>query len=59
MRIRSIAHEAREEITRRLFVPKRPSDMCEAQRVDFFAACEGKITGRQYFAKWGSRNLTL
>jgi hypothetical protein len=33
--------------------------MCEAQRVDFIAACDGKITWRQYFAKWGHRGLAL
>jgi hypothetical protein len=27
--------------------------MCEAQRIDFKAACEGRITWRQYFEKWG------
>ena len=37
-------------------MPQRPSDlsgMCEAQRIDFKAACEGKITWQQYFMKWG------
>ena len=33
--------------------------MCAAQRVDFVAACEGKITWRQYYAKWGNNALTL
>lgn len=33
--------------------------MCEEQRADFVAACDGKITWRQYFAKWGNRGLTL
>jgi len=33
--------------------------MCEAQRIDFEAACEGKITWRQYFAKWGENSLSL
>ena len=27
--------------------------MCEAQRIDFKAAREGRITWRQYFEKWG------
>jgi hypothetical protein len=27
--------------------------MSEAQRIDFIAACEGKITWGQYFEKWG------
>jgi hypothetical protein len=30
--------------------------MCEAQRIDFEAACDGKITWQQYFAKWGGGN---
>jgi hypothetical protein len=30
------------------------SAMSEAQRIDFKAACDGKITWRQYYAKWGS-----
>jgi hypothetical protein len=25
------------------------------QQADFLAACEGKITWRQYFAKWENR----
>lgn len=29
------------------------SGMSEAQRIDFIAACEGKITWRQYFERWG------
>ena len=29
------------------------SGMCEAQRIDFIAACDGKITWGQYFEKWG------
>jgi hypothetical protein len=29
------------------------SAMSEAQRLDYEAACAGKITWRQYFAKWG------
>jgi hypothetical protein len=29
------------------------SGMCEAQRIDFVAACEGRITWRQYFDRWG------
>lgn len=33
--------------------------MCEAQRADFAAACEGKITWQQYFAKWGPACLKL
>ncbi|MDE1902116.1 MAG: relaxase/mobilization nuclease domain-containing protein [Alphaproteobacteria bacterium] len=30
--------------------------MSEAQRIDFIAACDGKITWRQYFEKWGDGN---
>jgi hypothetical protein len=34
--------------------PGRPSSgMCEAQRIDLAAAQAGKITWRQYFARWG------
>ncbi len=33
--------------------------MSNEQRVDFVAACEGKITWRRYFAKWGNRELAL
>ena len=34
--------------------PRRPiGGMCEAQRVDYLAACAGKITWRRYFTKWG------
>jgi len=51
--------EASKEIVHRLFVPVRPSGMCEAQRVDYLAANDGKITWRQYFAKWGGNRLTL
>ena len=32
------------------------SGMCEAQRIDLQAALEGKITWRQYFAKWGAQS---
>lgn len=31
----------------------RPPSMSEAQWLDFLAACEGKISWRQYFQKWG------
>jgi len=51
--------EAREEIVQPLLAPRRPSHMCEEQRADFIAACEGKITWRQYFAKWGNHGLAL
>ena len=30
------------------------SGMGEEQRLDYLAACEGKITWRQYFQKWGN-----
>jgi hypothetical protein len=51
---------ARDEVCRRCGAsPIRPSAMCDAQRVDFIAACEGKITWRQYFAKWGEYGPTL
>ena len=36
------------------------SGMCEVQRIDFLAACDGKITWRQYFEKWGDgRGMTM
>ena len=31
--------------------------MPEEQRVDYIAACDGKITWKQYFLKWGSLSL--
>ena len=51
--------EAANEIVQRLSVPARPTGMCEAQRVDYLAACDGKITWKQYFAKWARDGLTL
>jgi hypothetical protein len=51
--------EAAKEIVQRLFTPTRATGMCEAQRADYLAACDGKITWRQYFAKWGGDRLTL
>ena len=35
------------------------SGMCEAQRIDFKAACEGKITWVEYHRKWGNPNALL
>lgn len=32
--------------------------MCEAQRIDYMAACRGQMTWREYFRKWGDK-LTL
>jgi len=34
------------------------SGMCEAQRINFKAACEGRITWGQYFEKWGKEGNT-
>jgi hypothetical protein len=51
--------EAVKEIVQRLPIPSRPTGMCEAQRAEYLAACDGKITWRQYFAKWGADRLTL
>jgi len=51
--------DASREITLPPLRPQRPMGMCAAQRVDFVAACEGKITWRQYYAKWGNNALTL
>jgi hypothetical protein len=31
--------------------------MSEEQRTDYIAACDGKITWRQYFKKWGGLSL--
>jgi hypothetical protein len=45
---------AANQMTRRFIAPSRPTAMCEAQRVDYLAACDGKITWRQYFSKWGA-----
>jgi hypothetical protein len=41
-------------------VPHRPASrgsMSEEQWADYKAACDGKITWRQYFVKWGSLSL--
>lgn len=35
------------------------SRMNEAQRIDFIAACEGRMTWKAYFDKWGTAGLTL
>lgn len=35
------------------------SRMSEAQRIDFIAACEGKITWKAYFDKWGTAGPSL
>jgi hypothetical protein len=51
--------DAAKEIVQRLFKPSRPGSMSEAQRIDYLAACDGKITWRMYFAKWGCNRLTL
>jgi len=48
-----------ETKSQELMQPHRPTGMCEAQRIDFMAACEGKITWWQYFAKWGRQGLSL
>jgi hypothetical protein len=50
---------AAQKIARPILLPKWPAGMCEAQHIDFVAACEGRITWRQYFAKWGENTLTL
>jgi len=39
--------------------PRRPGGMCEEQWTDFKAACERRITWRQYFEKWGKQGLAL
>jgi hypothetical protein len=33
--------------------------MCEAQRIDLEAACEGRITWRRYYELWGAEGLAL
>ena len=35
------------------------SGMCEEQRLDYIAACDGKITWKRYFQKWGRINQAL
>lgn len=52
--------QASDEIAARArMAPRRPVSMCEEQRADYLAACAGKITWRQYFAKWGNAQLAL
>lgn len=51
--------EAAGAIFRPMPTPTRPSGMSEEQWIDFRAACEGKITWAQYFARWGDNRLTL
>jgi hypothetical protein len=51
--------EAAKEIAKRSFAPSRPAGMCHAQHTDYLAACEGKITWREYFSKWGDDRLAL
>ena len=51
--------EVAKEIAERSFAPSRPAGMCHAQRTDYLAACDGKITWKEYFAKWGRPGLTL
>jgi hypothetical protein len=51
--------EASSALTCSFWVPHRPVFTCEEQRIDFMAARDGKITWRQYFAKWGDRSLCL
>jgi len=46
---------AQETMPRR---PIAPGTMSKEQLADYFAACEGRITWKQYFAKWGNRGLT-
>jgi hypothetical protein len=62
-----IASRALQPALPKLAKPRRPhqvsfvmkSDgMNEEQRVDYIAACDGKITWKQYFLKWG-RSLSL
>jgi len=59
--VRAAVRASSAEITQRqVMQPQRPSGgMCVAQRVDFLAACAGKITWKQYFAKWGRGGLSL
>ncbi len=35
------------------------SAMCEAQRIDYKAAREGRMTWQQYFLIWGTRKAVL
>ncbi|MBP7253565.1 MAG: relaxase/mobilization nuclease domain-containing protein [Alphaproteobacteria bacterium] len=44
------------QLTTRQSTGGKPSGMCEQQWLDFVAACEGKITWKQYFQKWGGNS---
>jgi hypothetical protein len=35
------------------------SAMCEAQRIDYKAAREGRMTWQQYFLIWGTKRAAL
>jgi hypothetical protein len=56
--VHNIFDEAKTALSPMPF-PKRPLGMGAEQLADFAAACEGKITWRQYFAKWGPSALHL
>jgi hypothetical protein len=43
----------------RPMLSRNTGGMCAAQRADFIAACEGKITWAQYFQKWGGGGSNL
>lgn len=55
----------RKTLPEKLPTPIRPSigenltSMSEAQRIDFLAACHGRITWWQYFQKWGRAGMGL
>jgi hypothetical protein len=55
--MRAIARTAAAQTTERpprlALAAGNSGGMCAAQRADFEAACDGKITWRQYFATWG------
>lgn len=52
---RKASREQKQE-QQNTFIPMRPvahGGMCEAQRIDYEAACAGRITWAEYYKKWG------
>ena len=55
--MRAAARAAVQPQPRMAAIPRRPAGMCAAQKIDFKAAREGKISWQQYFAVWGGLSL--
>jgi hypothetical protein len=55
--MRAAARSAMQPQPHTAAIPHRPAGMCAAQKIDFKAAREGKITWQQYFAMWGALSL--